>query len=120
MKTKEQKALSFEQIAKLFAKTVDDADIFRQLDFKRMKNDSLSVKYKNQNKRICRIDTAYEKIRFTTDRTYMFNNIEHVELHTKRNNCHVYATVLVDKSEFEFTLAKIAENARLFAEDEEE
>ncbi len=118
MKTTNKKAMSFEQLVKYTARTIDSQSVFNNIDMRRMKNDSVSVKYKDRNKRICRIDTAYDKIRFTTDRTVMFKDIENVSEHVK-TNCRVYATVLVDKSEFEYTLYKICENANILADADE-
>lgn len=117
MKTNKNQIMSFEQIAKFTARTIDNQSIFNNIDMKRMKNDSVSVKYKDRNKRICRIDSAYDKIRFTTDRVAMFNNIANVVEHTK-TNCRVYATVLVDKDDFAETLYRIARNANILANEE--
>ena len=114
---KTNNVMSFEAIAKYIARTIDDQHVFNNIDFKRMKNDSVSVKYKDRNKRICRIDSAYNKIRITTDRIAMLNDIDNVVEHTK-TNCRVYATVLVDKDEFAVTLCKIAKNANILAEEE--
>lgn len=109
--------MSFESIVKFTARTIDNQSVFNNIDFKRMKNDSLSVKYKDQNKRICRIDSAYDKIRFTTDRVAMFDSIDNVAEHTK-TNCRVYATVLVNKEDFAETLYRIARNANILANEE--
>lgn len=114
---KKNNIMSFESLVKFTARTIDNQQVFNNIDFKRMKNDSLSVKYKDKNKRICRIDSAYDKIRFTTDRVAMFNNIDNVAEHTK-TNCRIYATVLVDKEDFAITLYKIAKNASILAEEE--
>lgn len=117
MKTNKQ-AMSFEAIAKMVARRVDDQAIFSQIEMKRMKNDSVSVKYKGRNKRICRIDTAYDQVRFTTDRVSMFNGLNGVAEHAK-TNCRVYATLLVPKEDVDYTLYKICQNACLLAEEDE-
>ena len=114
---KKNNIMSFESIAKYVARTIDNQSVFNNIDMKRMKNDSVSVKYKDRNKRICRIDSAYDKIRFTTDRVAMFDSIDNVALHTK-TNCRIYATVLVDKDDFAETLYRIARNANILAEEE--
>ena len=114
---KQNQIMSFEAIAKMFARRVDDQAIFSQIEMKRMANDSVSVKYRDRNRRICRIDSAYDKVRFTTDRVAMFSGLDATE-HTK-TNCRVYSTILVDKADVDYTLYKICQNACLLAEEDE-
>lgn len=115
---KNNQIMNFESIVKYTTRTIDDQNVFNNIEFKRMKNDSVSVKYRDANKRICRIDSAFDKIRFTTDRIAMFDSIENVATHTK-TNCRIYATVLVDKTDFAETLYRIARNANILANEEE-
>lgn len=116
MRTNDKKAMSFENIVKYTSRVIDNQTVFNQIEYKRMSNNSVAVKYKNSNKRICRIDTAYDKMRIVTNRIQMFDSLDYVEHYKK--DMRVYRTILCNKEDFAYNLYRICENAMLLAEEE--
>lgn len=103
---------SYSELCSLINENISDINVYYNIDMKQLKNDSLSVKYRDQNKRICRIDSAYEKVKIVTDRACMFNKLENVKKHV-RSDFRTYYTVTIDADLFFNTFSQICENAHI-------
>lgn len=102
---------SYNELCSYINENISDINIYYNIDMKELKNHSLAVKYKDQNKRICRIDSARDKVKIVTDRSEMFNNLK-CQKHT-RSDFRTYYTLLIDADEFFETFSTICKNAKI-------
>lgn len=102
---------TYSELCSYINEYVSDINIYYNIDMKRLKNDSLSVKYKDQNKRICRIDSARDKVKIVTDRACMFNKLD-CQKHT-RSDYRTYYTLTIDADQFFETFTQICKNAQI-------
>ena len=102
---------TYHELCDYINENISDINIYYNIDMKRLKNDSLSVKYKDENKRICRIDSARDKVKIVTDRACMFSNLK-CEKHT-RSDFRTYYTLLIDADQFFDTFTTICKNAQI-------
>ena len=116
--TSEQQFAKYDKRVKTYSELCDyvneavkDFTVFYSIDMKQLKNKSLSVKYRDANKRICRIDSAYNKIKIVTDRSEMFSSLK-CEKHT-RSDFRTYYTITCSADDFEQLFEQICKNAKI-------
>ena len=102
---------SYDELCALINENISDLDIYYNIEMKKLKNNSLSVKYRDENKRICRIDSAREKVKIITDRSAMFNNLK-CERH-QRSDFRVYYTMTIEAEDFTEIFTEICRNAHI-------
>ena len=100
---------SYEDLVSYITSNVTSLEFYYNVIFKKMSNNSLSVK--KENKRICRIDSAYNKIKIVTDRENMFYNLDYKT--TTRSDFRRYFTILCDTEEFSEIFSQICKNASI-------
>ena len=102
---------SYDELVSYVTSNVTALDFYYNVTFKKMSNNSLSVKTHN-NKRICRIDSAYDKVRITSDRVDVLRNT-HESFEERRDaSFHHYSVIKFNASEFAEVFQKIIENAK--------
>ena len=102
---------TYDELCSYVNENVTDISVYYNIEMKKLKNNSLAIKFRDQNKRICRIDSAYDEIRITTDRLNHFAHLKYDE-HVRRD-CRVYATILLDEDEFTDVFMTICKNASI-------
>lgn len=102
---------TYSELCSYINENISDINIYYNIDMKELKNHSLSVKYRDENKRICRIDSARDKVKIVTDRACMFSNLK-CQKHT-RSDFRTYYTITIDADEFFDTFTTICKNAKI-------
>ena len=101
---------SYDELVSYVTSNVTALEFYYQVEFKKMSNNSLSVKA--NKKRICRIDSAYDKVRITSDRVDVLRNTHESFEERHDASYHHYAVVKFDAEEFAEVFSKIIENAK--------
>lgn len=102
---------SYNELCSYINENISDINIYYNIDMKELKNHSLAVKYRDENKRICRIDSARDKVKIVTDRSEMFKNLN-CQKHT-RSDFRTYYTITIDADQFFETFTAICKNAKI-------
>lgn len=102
---------TYDELVSYVTSNVASLEFYYNVTFKKMSNDSLSVKTLN-NKRICRIDSAYDKIRITTDRVNVLRNVHDSFEERIDPSMHHYAVIKFSVDEFSEVFQKIINNAK--------
>lgn len=101
---------SYDELVTYVTSNVTSLEFYYQVEFKRMSNNSLSVKA--NRKRICRIDSAYDKIRITSDRVEVLRDVHSSFDERTDASMHHYAIVKFSVDEFSEVFQKIINNAK--------
>lgn len=101
---------SYDELVTYVTSNVTSLNFYYEVEFKKMSNNSLSVKA--NKKRICRIDSAYDKVRITTDRVGVLRNAHESFDERVDASMHHYAVIKFDVDEFSEVFQKIIENAK--------
>jgi len=102
---------SYDELVTYVTSNVTSLSFYYQVEFKKMSNNSLSVKA--NRKRICRIDSAYDKVRITTDRVEVLRNTHSSFNERTDASMHHYAVIKFSVDEFAEVFSKIIENAKV-------
>ena len=101
---------SYDELVSYVTSNVTSLNFYYQVEFKKMSNNSLSVKA--NRKRICRIDSAYDKVRITTDRVDVLRDTHSSFDERVDASMHHYAVIKFSVDEFASVFDKIIKNAK--------
>lgn len=101
---------SYDELVTYVTSNITSLSFYYQVEFKKMSNNSLSVKA--NRKRICRIDSAYDKIRVTTDRVDVLRDVHNSFEERTDASMHHYAVIKFSVDEFSEVFQKIINNAK--------
>lgn len=108
---------SYDELVAYVTSNVTAIEFYYQIELKKMSNNSLSVKTRKTadnriSKRICRIDSAYDKIRITSDRVDVLRDVHESFDERTDASMHHYAIVKLSVDEFASVFNKIISNAK--------
>lgn len=101
---------TYDELVAYVTSNVTSLNFYYQVEFKKMSNNSLSVKA--NHKRICRIDSAYDKIRITSDRVDILRDTHESFDERVDASMHHYAVIKFSVDEFASVFDKIIKNAK--------